>query len=95
MKSSYFYIMASKKNGVIYVGMTAGLKRRVFEHRNGLVDGFTKEYYVHRLVYFEKYNDINDAIKREKCVKKWRRGWKIELIEKDNSDWEDLYSQVQ
>jgi len=87
-------MMASRKNGTLYVGVTSNLKRRVFEHRNEIIDGFTKEYGVHRLVYFEEHNNINQAIKREKQLKKWRRVWKIELIEKQNNNWNDLYQKI-
>ena len=87
----YVYILASKRNGTLYTGVTNNLFKRTWQHKNDLVDGFTKKYKVHHLVYFESYNDINEAIKREKCIKKWERKWKIELIEKMNPDWEDLY----
>ena len=83
--------MASKKNGTLYTGVTNDLERRVYEHKNGLVDGFTKEYYVHRLVYYERFDHADKAISREKCIKKWRRQWKLDLIEEFNPDWEDLY----
>ena len=82
MKQPAVYIMASKKLGVLYIGVTSDLKRRVYEHKNDLVDGFTKKYLVHRLVYFESTSDINAAIAREKQLKAWKRQWKIELIEK-------------
>jgi len=85
--------MASKKNGALYTGVTNDLKRRVYEHKNGLVDGFTKEYYIHKLVYYEKFGHVDEAIYREKCIKKWRRQWKLELIEKFNPDWDDLYDE--
>ncbi|MBW8036553.1 MAG: GIY-YIG nuclease family protein [Planctomycetes bacterium] len=83
--------MASKKNGALYTGVTNDLKRRVYEHKNGLVDGFTKEYYIYKLVYHESFDHVDKAIYREKCIKKWRRQWKLNLIEKFNPDWEDLY----
>ncbi len=82
--------MASKRNGVLYIGVTNNLIRRVYEHKNNLVIGFTQKYFVHRLVYFEKTEDINSAIIREKQLKKWNRKWKIELIEKENPKWKDL-----
>ncbi|PIU73697.1 hypothetical protein COS78_00840 [Candidatus Shapirobacteria bacterium CG06_land_8_20_14_3_00_40_12] len=94
MQRYFVYMMASRKNGTLYVGVTSNLKRRVFEHRNEIIDGFTKEYGVHRLVYFEEHNNINQAIKREKQLKKWRRVWKIELIEKQNNNWNDLYQKI-
>jgi len=85
------YILASKKNGTLYTGVTNDLVRRVYEHKHNLIEGFTKKYNVHRLVYFETTEDINAAIHREKCIKRWKRAWKIELIEKNNPKWEDLY----
>jgi len=87
----YIYITASKRNGTLYVGATSNLKKRIYEHKEGLVDGFTKKYKVDRLVYFEMTDDINSAIQREKQMKKWKREWKIKLIEKENSCWKDLY----
>ena len=86
------YIMASKRNGTLYIGVTNNLLKRVHEHRNDIVDGFTKKYHVHGLVYYEKYRNIADAITREKRMKKWKR--KIELIEKNNPQWRDLYSDI-
>ena len=94
MKSYYVYIMASKKHGVLYVGMTSDIKRRVYEHKNGLTEGFTEKYLVHRLVYFETTPDVNAAIAREKQLKRWKRQWKIELIEKENPEWQDLYDDL-
>ena len=90
MKTYYIYIFASKRNGTLYIGITNDLTRRVFEHKTGLVNGFTKKYSVNKLVYFESTNDVNAAILREKRLKKWKRQWKIELIEKLNPDWNDL-----
>lgn len=86
----YVYILASKKNGTLYIGVTDDLIKRVWQHKNKLVDGFTKKYNVGKLVYFEITNDIRSAIMREKRIKKWNRQWKIELIEKNNPGWEDL-----
>lgn len=83
--------MASRKNGTIYIGITNDLLKRVFEHKNDLIDGFTKKYKVHKLVYYEATNDIQNAIQREKQMKKWKRERKIELIEKLNPIWKDLY----
>ncbi|MEE9552739.1 MAG: GIY-YIG nuclease family protein [candidate division Zixibacteria bacterium] len=94
MKTYYVYIMASKKNGVLYIGITSDLKKRVYEHKNDLAEGFTKKYLVHRLVYFDSTSDVNAAITREKQLKKWKRQWKIDLIEKDNPDWRDLYDDL-
>lgn len=91
MKSYYVYIMASKKNGTLYVGVTANIMKRIFEHKEGVMDGFTKKYHIKKLVYFEETSSIQSAILREKQLKKWKREWKIELIEKDNPDWDDLY----
>jgi putative endonuclease len=91
MKNNYYiYIMANWKNTVIYIGVTNDLLRRLFEHKNKLLDGFTKKYNLDKLVYFETFNDINDAIKREKELKKWRREKKNNLIESVNSEWRDL-----
>jgi putative endonuclease len=82
--------MASERNGTLYVGVTTDLARRVYEHQNGLVAGFTKKYGVHRLVYAEEHFNVEDAIRREKALKKWSRDWKLELIEKENPQWSDL-----
>ena len=84
-------MLASKRNGTLYIGLTNNLLERVHQHKNNLVGGFTKKYAVHNLVYYEAYKDIYDAIAREKRMKKWKRKWKIELIEKVNPNWEDLY----
>ena len=86
----FVYILASKKNGVLYIGVTNDLTRRVFEHKNKVTKGFTSRYNVNKLVYFEEFSDINEAIKREKQLKKWNRQWKIGLIEKGNPKWMDL-----
>jgi len=86
--------MASKKNGTLYVGLTNNLIRRVYEHKNDLIEGFTKKYRIHLLVYYEVYQDIKNAIIREKILKKWNRIWKIELIENHNPEWEDLYDKL-
>ena len=85
------YILASRKNGTLYVGKTEDLVKRVYEHKNDFADGFTKRYKVHTLVYFEQYDQIEEALIREKRVKEWKRAWKIELIEKENLEWRDLY----
>ncbi len=94
-KSYYVYIMASKKDGVLYRGVTNDLIRRIYEHKNNLTEGFTKKYYVHRLVYFKATEDVISAIAREKQIKKWYRKWKVELIEANNPDWNDLYDSIQ
>jgi putative endonuclease len=90
----YVYLLASKRNGTLYIGVISDLVKRVYEHKNNLVDGFTKEYHVHKLVYYEVTDEINGAIIREKQIKKWKRAWKIELIEKNNPDWRDLYADL-
>ncbi len=90
MKYYYVYILASKRNGTLYTGVTNDLYRRIYEHKNSLVDGFTKKYNVKTLVYYEQTTDIESAITREKCIKKWNRNWKIKLIETNNPEWKDL-----
>lgn len=92
VKSYYIYILASKKNGTLYIGVTLDLKKRIFQHKNNLIEGFTKKYRVHDLVYYEQTSDIVSAIGREKQLKKWRRNWKLNLIEKENPEWKDLYN---
>jgi putative endonuclease len=94
VKSYYVYILANKKNGVLYIGVTNNLVRRIYEHKKGMTDGFTKKYNVKNLVYYETHSEINEAIKREKQMKKWYRKWKIELIEKSNPEWKDLYKEL-
>ncbi|MCX5668469.1 MAG: GIY-YIG nuclease family protein [Candidatus Omnitrophica bacterium] len=91
MKQYYVYMLASKKHGTLYIGITSDLVKRVWEHKNNMVEGFTKKYNIHRLVYYEITSDVESAIIREKQMKKWNRQWKIELIEKNNSGWSDLY----
>jgi putative endonuclease len=91
VKQFYVYILASQRNGTLYIGVTSDPIKRVHEHKNNLVSGFTEKYNVHKLVYFETTDNIDSAIRREKQIKKWNRDWKIELIEKDNPDWRDLY----
>lgn len=94
MKEYYVYIMASTKDGVIYIGVTGNLKQRVHQHREGLVEGFSKRYKTKRLVYFESASDIQSCIEREKQLKNWKRLWKKELIEKSNPQWEDLWHKI-
>jgi len=94
MAYAFVYIMASKKNGTLYVGVSTDLIKRVHEHKNDTIEGFTKKYKVHTLVYYEPHDDIYAAIQREKQIKKWKRDWKIELIERENSDWRDLYRDI-
>ena len=91
MGTTYFvYIMATRKDGPLYVGLTNDLHRRVFEHKSRIFDGFTKRYNIHHLVYFETYGYIHDAIAREKRLKRWLRPWKVHLIEQTNPEWRDL-----
>jgi putative endonuclease len=85
------YILASKDNGTLYVGVTSNLVKRIWEHRNDAIEGFTKRYGVHRLVYFEQHMTMEEAILREKRLKKWNRDWKIKLIEDANPEWRDLW----
>lgn len=87
----YVYILASKPQGTLYIGYTADLARRVYEHREGAIPGFIKKYDVKRLVYVEKFDDPRLAQQRERSLKKWPRDWKINLIERENPDWDDLY----
>jgi putative endonuclease len=94
MKQYYVYILASKKNGTLYIGLTNNLLKRVYEHKNNFMGGFTKKYNVHSLVYYESYSDIYAAIAREKAMKKWKGQWKIELIENSNPQWDDLYRNI-
>ncbi|MBI5682783.1 MAG: GIY-YIG nuclease family protein [Deltaproteobacteria bacterium] len=93
-KYYYVYILASQRNGTLYIGITSDLIKRVWEHKNKFVDGFTKEYNVNKLVYYEQYNDPENAIKREKRLKKYNRKWKLNLIEEVNPDWKDLYEEI-
>ncbi len=90
----YVYLMAADRNGTIYVGVTNDLIRRVWEHRSDVVKGFTKKYGVHRLVYFEVFDDARNAIQREKNIKHWPRKWKLALIEKKNPQWRDLFDEI-
>ncbi|MDT7533797.1 GIY-YIG nuclease family protein [Sphingobium sp. SA2] len=84
------YLLASRRNGTLYIGVTSDLVKRLYEHRNGLIEGFTKDYGVKRLVWFEPHDSMDSAILREKRIKKWNRPWKIALIEAGNPDWDDL-----
>ncbi|OGE75719.1 MAG: hypothetical protein A3C85_04640 [Candidatus Doudnabacteria bacterium RIFCSPHIGHO2_02_FULL_48_21] len=94
MKSYYVYILASKRNGTLYTGVTDNLIKRIWQHKNDLAEGFTKKYKVHMLVYYEDTPDVMSAITREKQLKAWKRQWKIDLIEKNNPGWRDLYSEL-
>ena len=88
---AYVYILASRKNGTLYVGVTRDLIRRIYEHKSGVVEGFTKKYKVNQLVWFDHSESIIAAIQREKQIKAWKRHWKIQLIEQTNPYWQDLY----
>lgn len=93
-KSGYVYIMASRRNGTIYLGVTSDLPGRAYQHRNGLIDGFTRKYGCKMLVWFEAHDDIQDARLRELQMKKWKRQWKLREIETMNPDWEDLFESL-
>ena len=93
MKNFYVYILSSNKNGTLYIGVTSDLNRRMYEHKAKLIPGFTAKYSIDRLVYYEVFESILVAIRREKQLKEWKRGWKIQLIEKINPLWIDLYNQ--
>ena len=88
------YIMASKRNGTLYIGVTNDLVRRVYEHKNNLIEGYSDKYHVHKLVYWEHSENIESAIEREKQLKKWKRQWKLALIEEHNAYWRDLYEEL-
>ncbi|WP_416305718.1 GIY-YIG nuclease family protein [Neptunicella sp. SCSIO 80796] len=94
MKQPVVYILASKRNGTLYTGVTSDLIKRIWEHKNNVVEGFSKKYAVHDLVYFEQHENMAAAIIREKQIKKWKRAWKIELIESNNPAWNDLYQSI-
>ncbi|HVC08666.1 MAG TPA: GIY-YIG nuclease family protein [Elusimicrobiota bacterium] len=93
-KNPCVYILASRRNGTLYVGVTSDLVKRVWEHKNDLADGFTKKYGVHALVWFERHESMDSAITREKRLKEWKRRWKLELIERENPEWDDLYERI-
>jgi putative endonuclease len=88
------YILSNKPNGTLYIGVTSNLIQRIWQHKNDLVEGFSKRYATHSLVYYEQYKDIYTAISREKQLKKWKRQWKIDLIEKENTGWLDLWHEI-
>lgn len=94
MKNYYVYILANKPHGTLYIGVTSNLIQRIWQHKNASTPGFTKKHNINRLVYFEVHEDIYAAIKREKQLKKWRRQWKVELIEQGNRKWSDLYPDI-
>ena len=87
-------MLASKRNGTLYIGVTSDLQKRAWEHKNDMVEGFTKRYGVHSLVYYELHSEMVSAINREKQMKKWNRAWKLELIERENPDWKDLWDGI-
>ena len=93
-KQPAVYILASKRNGTLYIGVTSDLQKRAWEHKTDLIDGFTKRYGIHRLAYYELHSDMVSAILREKQMKKWNRAWKLELIERHNPDWKDLWEKI-
>ena len=93
-KQYYVYIICNKRNGTLYTGITSNLIKRIWQHKNGLVEGFSKRYSIKLLVYFEAHNDVEEAILREKRIKKWNRKWKLNLIEKNNPNWDDLYQSL-
>jgi putative endonuclease len=93
-KQPAVYILSSKRNGTLYVGVTSDLVKRVWAHKNNLVEGFTKRYGVHQLVWYELHESMESAIKREKRLKDWKRKWKLQLIESANPNWEDLYPSI-
>ena len=94
MKQPCVYILASKRHGTLYTGVTSDLVQRVWQHKSDVVEGFTKRYRVHTLVWFEIHQTMDSAIAREKAIKEWKRAWRIELIEKSNPTWSDLYSEI-
>ena len=91
MAGGWVYIMTNRPDGMLYLGVTADLRRRAWEHRTGAVEGFTKRYGMKRLVFVERHEDIREAIRREKTIKRWRRAWKVRLIRSTNPDWADIY----
>ncbi|MEQ9641150.1 MAG: GIY-YIG nuclease family protein [Alphaproteobacteria bacterium] len=93
-KQGYVYILASKPNGTLYIGVTSNLLKRLYEHRSDLVEGFTRRHGVHLLVYYEGFDDIANAIQREKQLKKWNRVWKLQLIGSFNPEWRDLFDDI-
>ena len=95
MKQPCVYILTNKKDGVLYIGVTSNLLQRIWQHKNNQVEGFTQKYNTHTLVYYELFEDMESAITREKQLKKWNRDWKICLIEKENSNWDDLWEDIQ
>ena len=92
-KQPVVYILANKRNGTLYVGVTSNLAKRIWEHKNNMVNGFTSRYAIHSLVWYEVHDNIESAIEREKRIKNWKRAWKLDLIEKANPNWLDLYNE--
>ena len=93
-KQPVVYILASKRNGTLYIGVTSDLAKRVWAHKNDMVEGFTKKYGVHLLVWYEPHETMESAIKREKSIKEWKRTWKLRLVESANPEWRDLYDRI-
>jgi putative endonuclease len=94
IKQPAVYMLASERNGTLYIGVTSDLVKRIWEHKNNLVDGFTKRYNIHRLVWYELHGSMDSAIEREKRLKEWKRAWKLKLIEGFNPGWQDLYDTI-
>ena len=94
MKLPCVYLLASRRNGTLYIGVTSDLVKRVWQHKNDLVEGFTKQYGVHMLVWYEPHETMESAIRREKSIKKWNRKWKLDLIEQSNPQWQDLFNDL-
>ena len=94
MQNYYVYMMASKRNGTLYTGVTSDLVKRVWQHKSGEMPGFTSKYKVNQLVYYEIHTDVREAIKREKNIQAWKRNWKLQLIEQNNPNWSDLYNTI-
>jgi len=92
--TGYLYILSNQKNGTLYIGATSDLVKRIWEHKNKSVEGFSKQYELNKLIYYEMFPDVLSARTREKTLKKWKRDWKINLIEKDNPSWKDLYQSI-
>ncbi|KKP71334.1 MAG: Endonuclease [Candidatus Moranbacteria bacterium GW2011_GWE2_35_2-] len=94
MKIYCVYILTNQRNGTLYIGITSNLKNRIFQHKEKIVEGFTKKYNIDKLVYFEQTEDVQSALRREKQLKKWNRDWKLRLIEEKNPQWKDLYDEL-
>ncbi|WP_032138847.1 GIY-YIG nuclease family protein [Rickettsia tamurae] len=94
MKQNYVYILASRRNGTLYIGVTSNIIKRTYEHKHKIIKGFSSKYNINKLVYFEQYDDIIAAISREKLLKEYKRQWKLNLIESQNPEWHDLYEKI-